>query len=613
MTELRLSDPATGSFGALYEWQVDALTTWLRCGRRGVIEAVTGSGKTNLAVAAIKDAHRRGLFVLVIVPSRVLIGQWHETLGELIPECTVGRLGDNYRDRPSDCDILVTTRHSAASHRPLPPGEAGGLLVADECHGYGGGKLRRSLIGDYGERLGLTATLERSDDAVEKILIPYFGGVCYRYGFHDAIQDGVCAQPRVAFVSVALSEAERDDYIATEANLVAARAILRSIPSMPLEPFGDFLAAVSHLAEKDAGPNGTAANDYLKSFSRRREIVATSTSKYEALGSFADAIQGTDGALIFTETVRAANHAVNRLDPHVNIEIITGETPRRSREEILEGLRVGSLDAVAAPRVLDEGIDVPNANLGIVVSASRTRRQMIQRMGRVLRRKKQGSGAKFVIIFARDTLEDPMISEERDGFLEEIERISEDSRIFNESDRERLADFLDYNGPETVTEPIRLGPLVAGNGSAPPEAIDDDFVAALQRGDDAAWAEVSADSAEACFGDLKAHLDLHLLYAYLSYLPWDQPTWLHRLVWDRLPDQPLPEPEYLEVEVAGLPQIGKAKPKKHRLSTGQQPVGFVQVPGGWAMRCFGCGQTSAPAEFKWQAMERTVDCSCTDW
>ena len=157
---------------SLYEWQIDALTTWLRCGRRGVIEAVTGSGKTNLAIAAIVDAHRRGLFVLVIVPSRVLIDQWHERLTVLIPDCKIGRLGDNYRDRPEDCDVLITTRHSAASHRPLPPGDAGGLLIADECHGYGGGKLRKSLLHQYGERLGLTATLERSDDAVEKSSSP---------------------------------------------------------------------------------------------------------------------------------------------------------------------------------------------------------------------------------------------------------------------------------------------------------------------------------------------------------------------------------------------------------------------------------------------------------
>ena len=173
-------------------------------------------------------------------------------------------------------------------------------------------------------------------------------------------------------MAVPLTSEERTEYDATEGRIVAARRQLKQIKGIPHEPFGDFLAAVHHLAANDAGPDGRAANEYLNAFTARREIVATSSAKYEALGRFADAIKNAQGALLFTETVRAANHAIVRLDPHVNIEIITGDTGRRDRAEILDDLRDGTLDAVAAPRVLDEGVDVPNANLGLVVSASRT-------------------------------------------------------------------------------------------------------------------------------------------------------------------------------------------------------------------------------------------------
>ena len=159
---------------------------------------------------------------------------------------------------------------------------------------------------------------------------------------------------------------------------------------MPLDPFGDFLAAVAHLAEHDAGADGRAARDYLDAFSKRRQIVAQTIGKYELLGNLAPAIKDAEGALVFTETVRAANHAINRLDPLVAVDLITGSTGRGQRREILDDLRDRKLDAVAAPRVLDEGIDVPDANLGVVMSASRTRRQMIQRMGRILRRKRAG-------------------------------------------------------------------------------------------------------------------------------------------------------------------------------------------------------------------------------
>ena len=450
----------------LYRWQLDALVGWLRCGRRGVIEAVTGSGKTDVAIAAASDALRRGRFVLVVVPSRVLMEQWHGRLTTAMPTARIGRLGDSGKDEPTSCDVLVATRHSAAAYKPVPPGAGGGLLIADECHGLGGGVLRRALLPQYEERLGLTATLERTDDAVTELLLPYFGGICHRYGFEQAIADGVCARPRVAFVGVALSVDERAEYAATEQRLVSARHHLRQVPGMPLEPFGDFLAAVAHLAERDAGADGRAARDYLDSFSKRRQIVAQSIGKYELLGSLAPAIKGADGALVFTETVRAANHAINRLDPHVSIELITGSTARRQRRDILDDLRVRRLDAVAAPRVLDEGIDVPDANLGIVMSASRTRRQMIQRMGRILRRKRPGVAARFVIMFAKDTLEDPALRLERDGFLDEIERISEATGVFDGAQFGDLGAFLGHPGPEVVPEPERLERYERAAGAA---------------------------------------------------------------------------------------------------------------------------------------------------
>src|SRR6478672_1210436 len=200
----------------LYRWQLDALVSWLRCGRHGVVEAVTGSGKTDVAIAATADALRRGRFVLVVVPSRVLMEQWHGRLRVALPDARIGRLGDSGRDIPDSCDVLVATRHSAAAHKPVPPGKDGGLLIADECHGLGGRILRRAMLPKYEERLGLTATLERSDDAVTELLLPYFGGICYRYGFEQAIADGVCAPPRVAFVGVPMSADERTEYLATE-------------------------------------------------------------------------------------------------------------------------------------------------------------------------------------------------------------------------------------------------------------------------------------------------------------------------------------------------------------------------------------------------------------
>ncbi len=577
----------------LYRWQLDALVSWLRCGRRGVIEAVTGSGKTDVAIAATSDALRRGRFVLVVVPSRVLMEQWHQRLTEAIPDARIGRLGDSGRDVPTSCDVLIATRHSAAAHKPNPPGTGGGLLIADECHGLGGGILRRALLAKYEERLGLTATLERSDDAVTDLLIPFFGGICYRYGFEQAIADGVCARPRVAFVGVALTVDERAEYAAIEQRLVNARQHLRLVRDMPLDPFGDFLAAVAHLAERDAGADGRAARDYLDAFSKRRQIVAQTIGKYELLGDLAPAIKDADGALVFTETVRAANHAINRLDPLVSIDLITGSTARRQRREILDDLRVRRLDAVAAPRVLDEGIDVPDANLGIVMSASRTRRQMIQRMGRILRRKRAGVAARFVIMFAQDTLEDPANRVERDGFLDEIERISEATGVFDSANFGELAAFLAAPGPEVVPAPEHLESYeraAFAAGTRPGITVDGPTVASMV----------------ASFG-------IETTYALLTFGRGEASAPLDDVVvrdlGARLP-KPADAPEYLPVEIAELPRIAKPRVEPKRFSTGHVPLEIEKVGAGWRISCTGCGKAAPPVQFRWQVFDQTVACRC---
>jgi superfamily II DNA or RNA helicase len=572
----------------LYRWQVDALVSWLRCGRRGIVEAVTGSGKTDVAIAAIGDALRRHRFVLVVVPSRVLMEQWCGRLADALPGARIGRLGDSGTDRPATCDVLVATRHSAAAHKPVPPNGHGGLLVADECHGLGGATLRRAMLPQYDERLGLTATLERTDDAVAELLIPYFGGVCHRYGFEQAIADGVCAAPRVAFVGVDLSVGERREYVATEHQLVDARNHLRSRPGVPVEPFGDFLAAVAHLAERDAGADGRAARQYLDAFSKRREIVAQSSGKYELLGSLASAIRDAQGALVFTETVRAANHAINRLDPLVSIDLITGATARRQRREILDDLRVRRLDAVAAPRVLDEGVDVPDANLGIVMSASRTRRQMIQRMGRILRRKQPGVAARFVIMFAKDTLEDPSQRVERDGFLDEIERISDATGVFDGARFAALDDFLAAPGPAVVPEPRYLE-------------------RAVER--DALTGDVDVEVAYALLvSEARGRSDPRLereLARLEAKLPAPAPAPAPAAAGSATPDTP-----YLEVALAELPEIARPKVAPKRLSTGQAPLEIARVGSGWRISCTGCGESSRLVQFRWQVLDETVDCRC---
>ena len=302
-------------------------------------------------------------------------------------------------------------------------------------------------------------------------------------------------------------------------------------------------------------------------------------------------------------------HAINRLDPLVSIDLITGATARRHRRVILDDLRTRRLDAVAAPRVLDEGIDVPDANLGIVMSASRTRRQMIQRMGRILRRKRPGVAARFVIMFAKDTLEDPANRMDRDGFLDEIERISDAAGVFDADHFDELDHFLAQPGPAAVPEPSRLERFHGVVDGAIGDAVD----AALGS---APFDEVVEHLAE--------DLGLEELYAYVSFAQAEQRPALAEAVWRQLeprlrPTEPAGEAEveqiaiapYLEPELSDLPEIAQPKQQPKRLSTGEAPLAISAKGSDWQLTCTGCGATSSPVRFRWQVLEQTVECLCS--
>jgi len=249
--------------------------------------------------------------------------------------------------------------------------------------------------------------------------------------------------------------------------------------------------------------------------------------------------------------------------------------------------------------VLDEGIDVPDANLGIVMSASRTRRQMIQRMGRILRRKRPGVAARFVIMFAKDTLEDPALRLERDGFLDEIERISEATGVFDGAQFGDLDAFLAQPGPRVVPEPERLERYERAAASAQAGVGGRD-------GDEA--------TVEAMVEALAADIGVETAYAFLSFSRLEvsvpRRAAAIRLLDSRLPRPGPAAPRYLEISLSRLPAIAKPRVEPRRFSTGQAPLEIARIGDGWRISCTGCGESSALVQFRWQVLDQTVDCRC---
>lgn len=416
------SRTANGS-PALREWQIEALDAWAHHGRIGVVEAVTGTGKSRVGVEAVREALSDDYSAVIAVPTRDLVQQWCMTLrGQGISG--VAPVGDGVPPRfGNGRRVLVGTVQSLYMN---PPVRADGkvLLVADECHRYGSEQWKRMLSPSYRRRLGLTATFERNDEGLD-VLLRYFGGTpCFRIGFDRAVADGVVAHYDVKLLGVQLSRTERGMYDAAHEAVVDCRQRLIA-EGVSEEPFGLFMKVVSEYARGDDSKVPIELVDlsrrYLKNFHERIRILSESRAKIAAAEDLAPRVRSSHGAVVFTRSILASEELSRALCSNgVVSEAIHSNLSLTERKERLHRLKIGRTQSLVAPTVLDEGIDVPQIDLGIVMGGSKSRRQMIQRMGRVLRLKPDGGRATFIVVYAEDTVEDITQNDGQEGCLDLI-------------------------------------------------------------------------------------------------------------------------------------------------------------------------------------------------
>lgn len=440
------------SGASLYAWQQEALEAWERAGRVGVVQAVTGTGKTRVGIEAMYGELRAGGKVLVVVPTTTLLHQWHAALRDTsaLAGTAIGLMGDGNTSTFATRGVIVSTIHSAKNLRP----PARGLIVADECHRYGSDTWFEALHTGFPARLGLSATYERGDDGDER-LARYFGSsAVYEIAYDRAIRDDVVAHFVLAFVGVRLSPAASREYADTVSRLSKARTKLVYDFGLRGDPHADFMKDVARAAagkwRKNPSEARTAAISYMSAFQNRARILAEAPEKTRRLVELKPVAEDARGTLIFTQTIRAAENAAALFrDVGRGAAVISSALSSEERETLLTTFRDGRRSVISAPRVLDEGVDVPDADLGIVVTASSSRRQMIQRMGRVLRRKKDGRRARMVILYAENTVEDPSLGA-HEGFNDIAWDVADDARIFSSTtSQSAICDFLCQPTPTT--------------------------------------------------------------------------------------------------------------------------------------------------------------------
>jgi superfamily II DNA or RNA helicase len=433
--------PALRRSSTIYAWQGEALEAWARHGRFGVIEAVTGTGKTRVGVEAAAEAIQDDIKVVVCVPTLVLLDQWHRVLTTAGIK-RVGRVGGGEHDTFCNNDVLVGTVQSLSKSQEILRFDGKFMLIADECHRDGAPTFQSALNPRYVRRLGLTATFERADDRLRDLSAFFESSPVFEIGYKRAVPEGIVAHYVVARVGVDFTNAERQEY--DEANAVCRDSRWRLIQAgLPQEPFGKFMEATAAAASDD-GDIAIEARRYLEAFSRRVEILSLAQGKVEAVRALAAVVRSSHGALLFTMRVAGAKRAAALLNEQgAKALAISGESSHEEREQALTALREGDVHALAAPRILDEGVDVPEADLAVIIATSSSRLQLIQRMGRVLRLKKGGRRARFVLLYVRETAEDPTAEGgAHEAFFDAITPTADSIADFLPEQDEALCQFL---------------------------------------------------------------------------------------------------------------------------------------------------------------------------
>ncbi len=374
----------------LRDYQEAALDAWRMAGNRGTIVLPTGAGKT---VVALKALEALQVATLVVVPTLVLVDQWRGVLEEAF-NVEVGVLGGGRRDVRA---ITVSTYDSAM----LRAGSIGNrfeLIVFDEAHHLPASsyqKIGREYIAPY--RLGLTATLPKGEGALG-VLEELVGGRVYHVGVEELAGTHL-SEFSIRTIRLPLSPAEKLQY---DKEYATYRDFLRR-RDIRIRSSRDYIRFVQRSGRDPEARRALLARN------RAMDIALNSSTKLQYLRDLLKANVG-EKTLIFTRY----NNLVYRISREMLIPTITHQTPREEREDVLTKFHEGSYMRLVTSQVLDEGVDVPDASMAVILSGTGSSRQFIQRLGRILR-KKPGKKAVLYELVSEGTAETRMSERRRRG------------------------------------------------------------------------------------------------------------------------------------------------------------------------------------------------------
>ena len=344
--------------------QKTAFEAWRKNSYRGVAALPTGSGKTILAVMAIARLKRS---TLVLVPTIDLLTQWANVLEKFFKR-PIGMWGGGSSTTE---DITVSTYNSAVLKMEFY-GNCFACLIADECHHLPGPANRLAAewaIAPY--RLGLSATPE-SDAERDAVLTDLMGELCCRIQI-DELSKGILSDYDVETVELNLTPQEEQAYIL---NRKIYTDFLRQhhIVMSSVHAWRNFIMEVAK--------SGWAGKKAFEAYLKQKSIARGGEEKLSMLWQLLCRHAG-ERIIIFT----ADNATAYEIGRRYLLPVLTHHTKSAERKNMLENFRVGDCPVLVSSKVLNEGVDVPEANIGIIVSGGAGVREHVQRLGRILRAK----------------------------------------------------------------------------------------------------------------------------------------------------------------------------------------------------------------------------------
>jgi superfamily II DNA or RNA helicase len=364
----------------LRAYQKEALKNWRNAGNRGILVLPTAAGKTFIALKAISLLKVQ---TLIVVPTLDLIDQWRKRIREWLG-VEAGAIGGG----ENVLRMITVSTYDSAYSQAEQLGNKFMMIVFDEVHhlaspGYM--QIAEMYVAPY--RMGLTATYERSDQRHD-LLPQLVGDLVYTVDVEKLTGEHLSPYSYEK-ITVELTPEEQKVY---DEEMSVFRNYLRQ-KRIVLRGAADFQRFIMTTGRDPR------AREALLSRNRALRIALNSDAKLSLLAELLETYRNKK-ILIFT----LYNDLVYDISRRFLIPAITYQTPREERREIMANFGNSKYKAIVTSQVLDEGVDVPDASVGIVLSGTGSAREYIQRLGRLLR-KVEGKTAKLVEIISKETME----------------------------------------------------------------------------------------------------------------------------------------------------------------------------------------------------------------